>query len=98
MAKLTVTAIVRDEKGITLSNPENPYRRGTAKRTVFAWCLSQGTFTKSEFLAAVAEMKTNGDVESKMEPVTCARAWWGEFYSKYKVLIPVDDEVISTES
>ena len=92
MSKLMVTAIVRDSKGKTVENPTNPYRRGTAKRTVFAWCLSHGTFSKDDFMAAVAEMKSSGTVASVMEPKVFARAWWGEFYSKYKVLLPVDED------
>lgn len=65
-------------------------RRGTSKRSLMAWAMEREEFTKAEFTAAVAEMLETGDVESKMDAATCGRAWWNEFYCKYRWFIPVD--------
>ena len=62
---------------------DQQFRKGTSKKSIMDWVLKHKEFTKSEFLEAVQEMKQNGEVESKMDPATCARAWWNELYNKY---------------
>lgn len=83
-----VRAEVKDDKGNVLT--ENPYRRGTSKRAIMAWAMERGEFTKAEFTVAIEELLAAGEVESKMSPDICARAWWNEFYSKFRVFLPID--------
>ena len=85
-AKIKVIAVAKDKDGPVEGNP---YRKGTAKKEIFDWALAateeNGHFTKAQFIEAISAKVEAGDVESKMPPETCAKAWWNEFYNKYKV-------------
>ena len=76
--KVTVAAPKDDANKDT-----NPYKKGTAKQRLFQWALDKGTFTKSEFLAAHAEMK----IESVMSTEVAGKAWFNEFYNKHEVFV-----------
>lgn len=65
-------------------------RRGTSKKSLVDWALEQGEFTKAEFTAAAIALREEGMVESKMDDATMARAWWNEFYCKYRWFVPVE--------
>ena len=82
---------VNDDGAIT---DANPCRAGSAKRTLFGWAIEQENgFTKAEFLDAAAEMHKAGQVQSKMEPERFSKAWWNEFYSKFKTF-RLDEDVV----
>ena len=60
------------------------YRKNTAKGVLLTWALERGEFTNVEFFAAAIAFREAGKIESRMSPEQMARAWWGEFYSKYR--------------
>lgn len=82
---------------VTTSTPndENPYKKGSAKRKLFAWALAKKTFTKEEFLAEVARCLEAVEFESVMAPDVCGKAWFNEFYAKHKVFV---DAPVKAES
>lgn len=93
MANFKVKAVVKDKKQEIVENAANPYRLGSAKRVLMEWAMEQKEgFTKDEFLQAAMELREEGKLESVMPPMTMARAWWNEFYSKYGVFIPVEEQ------
>lgn len=86
-----VRAVVKSRTGEVLDGAANPYRLGSAKRVLMAWAMEQESFTKDEFLAAAMELRAEGKLDSVMPPVTMARAWWNEFFSKYGVFLPCEE-------
>ncbi len=90
--EIRVKAVVKDRHGKIMDTKVNPYRLGCAKRVLMGWALEQESFTKQEFLAAAEEMHQEGKVASVMASAVMARAWWNEFYSKYGVFVPAEEE------
>ncbi len=89
---IRVRAVVKDRHGKVVDTTINPYRPGSAKRVLMDWAMAQESFTKDEFLAAAEELHATGQVASVMASAVMARAWWNEFYSKYGVFIPCDED------
>ena len=67
---------------IPFDKEANPFRPGTAKQLIFAWCLEQEEFTKEEFLLSLKAMLEEKKFESKMSPDTCSKAWFSELKNK----------------
>ena len=63
----------------------NPYQEGSHKYRLMQWALEHGEFSKTEFLEAEVQIFDSIEGQtSKMTPDVRGRAWWNEFYNKYK--------------